>query len=272
MAEPLAEPGILDRRRAHVRNPPPVAADLGPAPRSHRREPARGARQRAAQTPPQRGDRGGAERGHARAGQPEAPGRAPTPQCRKSWKPAPGRPGRRPSASSFSRWASITRAAAGPQTRPGRRPRRARAAVPRSLAVGERGEQLALALEAVLEVLRDLRPRVGHVGAVAGAEHVGVALEDRPQRVQVGGQRAAVRRDEARAAPRIRSPLKRTRRARSRRGRRRGRGGMTSNGPIRSGGCGRWPWLGAPSPRALVTGADAAPQQGRSASIDTPAE
>ena len=69
---------------------------------------------------------------------------------------------------------------------------------PRALAGFERGRQLALAVEAMLDVLVDLGRRVGDPGSVA-RESSTVARAQALERVEVGGQRAAVGRDEGRA-------------------------------------------------------------------------
>ena len=81
-----------------------------------------------------------------------------------------------------------------------RRPRPASSSrCPRSLAVLERGQQPALALSPVLEVLVDLRRRVLDQGPWPGQSSSRSSRAQALQRVDVGGQRAAVGRDEARA-------------------------------------------------------------------------
>ncbi len=68
-----------------------------------------------------------------------------------------------------------------------------------ALAAVEGGEQAALAHLAVLDVLGQLRRRVGDPGAVAGADQLDRLGLHAAQRVHVGGERAAVGRDEGRA-------------------------------------------------------------------------
>src|SRR5215218_10801810 len=60
----------------------------------------------------------------------------------------------------------------------------------------ERGEQPPLAVEAVLYVFVELRPRVPDIGPVAWAEHFEVELPQSTERVEVRGQRALMRGDE----------------------------------------------------------------------------
>ena len=69
----------------------------------------------------------------------------------------------------------------------------------RALAALQGGEQAALAHLAVLDVLGQLRRRVGDPGAVAGTDQLDRLGLEQAQRVHVGGERAAVGRDEGRA-------------------------------------------------------------------------
>ena len=107
--------------------------------------------------------------------------------------------GRRPSASSFCRWASITIAASGAQLGGDVVPGLGEQGRAGALAALEGGEQAPLAHLAVLDVLGELRGRVGDPGAVAGADQLDRLGLEQPQRVHVGGERAAVGRDEGRA-------------------------------------------------------------------------
>ena len=120
--------------------------------------------------------------------------------------------GSRPSSSSFSRWACIATAAAGRRTsgtssQAGVEQRR-----PRALAGFERGDELRLALAAVLEVLVDLRGGVGDPGAVAGAHQDGLERAQPLERGHVVGKRAAEVRGGTivEPSPRTRSPQKTT--------------------------------------------------------------
>src|SRR4051812_40008008 len=70
---------------------------------------------------------------------------------------------------------------------------------PRALALVERDEQLALAVEAVLDVLIGAGDGVVDVGPMAGAEQLRAQLAHRAQRLEQRRQRAAVGWDEARA-------------------------------------------------------------------------
>ena len=60
----------------------------------------------------------------------------------------------------------------------------------------ERVDQPPFALEPVLEVLAQLRLRIPHHRAVPGAEGIELQRLQATQRIEVGGQRAAARRDE----------------------------------------------------------------------------
>ena len=111
--------------------------------------------------------------------------------------------GSRPSAS-FCRWASITIAAAGRSSAGTSSQASASSASAGALAALEGGEQAALAHLAVLDVLGQLRGRVGDPGPVAGADQLDRLGLQQAQRVHVGGQRAAVGRDEGRALRRAR--------------------------------------------------------------------
>ena len=78
----------------------------------------------------------------------------------------------------------------GPQVRRHVRPGAVEQLVLAAGAGGEGLEQQPLALEAVRDVLVELRRGVPDVGPVARAEHLEVERAQRAQRVEVGGQRA----------------------------------------------------------------------------------
>ena len=152
---------------------------------------------------PQPGGGGPRQRRERRAGEAEslcqsAGGHAANSRHSASRLTSPSPSGSRPSASSFSRWACMTTAAAGrsslgtsSQTRSRRR---ARDRSPWSSSASS----LSLAHQAVLQVLVDLGRGILDVGTMPGAEQLEVGGPQALQGVEVGGQRAAVGRNEAR--------------------------------------------------------------------------
>ncbi len=69
----------------------------------------------------------------------------------------------------------------------------------RALALGDRGDEAALAHQAVLDVFGQLRRRVGDPGAVPRGDQVEVLRLQEGERIHVGGEGAAAGRDDGRA-------------------------------------------------------------------------